>query len=99
MMGNQARTPAELALGLIERTAQRVLDAARRGIVPTLELPSRSLENVRYDTASGAFELGSKRKTRALSGATVRTFAQTLRMMALSKEMIESGDFATKREA
>lgn len=89
----------ETALRLIERTARDVLDAARRGVAPKLELPSRNLENVRYDPARGAFELGVRKKTRTLEATTARTFAQTLRMMALSKEMIESGDFATKREA
>jgi DNA topoisomerase-6 subunit A len=98
-MTNDGSNPSETALRLIERTARRLLDAARRGVVPTLELPSRNLENVRYDATRGGFELGTRKKTRALDAATVRTFAQTLRMMALSKEMIESGDFATKREA
>jgi DNA topoisomerase-6 subunit A len=92
-------TPSERALLMIDRTAQRVLEAARRVVIPKLELPSRSLDNVRYDAESGAFELGPRKKTRALDASTVRTFAQTLRMMALSKQMIESGDFATKREA
>ena len=38
-------------------------------------------------------------KERTLTVNTVKTFAQTLRMMALSKELIETDDIATKREA
>jgi DNA topoisomerase-6 subunit A len=40
-----------------------------------------------------------KKKERTLTVNTVKTFAQTLRMMALSKELIETDDIATKREA
>ena len=60
---------------------------------------ARSLANVKYDTKKGYFELGSGRKARALSVNTVKNFAQTLRLMAISKEMVENSDFATKREA
>lgn len=86
-------------LELIERTAKSVLEAADAGELPALRLPSRSLKNVRYDPGTGWFELGRRTKTRTLNAATVKTFAQTLRLMALSKQMVESGDFATKREA
>jgi len=40
-----------------------------------------------------------KTKHRTLTVGTVKTFAQTLKMMALSKELIETDDMATKREA
>jgi len=89
----------ERTLELIEKTARSVLDAARAGELPTLHVPSRSLKNVRYDSSVGWFELGDQEKTRTLNAATVKTFAQTLRLMALSKQMVEGGEFATKREA
>ena len=38
-------------------------------------------------------------KSRTLSASTIKTFAQTLRMMGLSKQLIETDDIATKREA
>ena len=41
----------------------------------------------------------AKRKERTLTVNTVKTFAQTLRMMALSKQLVETDDIATKREA
>ncbi len=66
---------------------------------PNLETPLRALSNVKYDAKDGYFELLGKTKTRALTAATVKTFAQTLRMMALSKELVEKDDIATKREA
>ena len=66
---------------------------------PELNMPLRSLTNVKYDEKDGYFELLGKMKARTLTAATVKTFAQTLRMMALSKELIEKNDIATKREA
>jgi DNA topoisomerase-6 subunit A len=66
---------------------------------PELEMPLRSLNNVKYDEKEGYFELLGKMKGRTLTASTVKTFAQTLRMMVLSKELIEKDDIATKREA
>ena len=66
---------------------------------PYLEAPLRSLNNVRYDPEDGYFELTGKKKRRTLTASTAKTFAQTLKMMALSKQLIEQDDIATKREA
>ncbi len=96
--------------GLAERrdqeTVARIREVARdvhrkvtRGQKPELKTPLRSLANVRYDRKLGYFEIGRQRSVRTLSVNTVKTFAQTLKMMALSKEMIETDDFATKRDA
>ena len=51
-----------------------------------------------YDEAKGYFELGDARKVRTLTVNTARSFAQTLRLMATSRAMVEHDDFATKRE-
>jgi DNA topoisomerase-6 subunit A len=66
---------------------------------PNLDTPLRALTNVKYDPKDGYFELLGKMKSRTLTASTVKTFAQTLRMMALSKELVERDDIATKREA
>jgi DNA topoisomerase-6 subunit A len=66
---------------------------------PTMKLPVRSLTNVRYQPQRGFFEIAGQKKERTLTVNTVKTFAQTLRMVALSKELIENDDIATKREA
>lgn len=86
-------------LGLISSTAERVRNTILKYSLPELKFPVRSLQNVEYDIKKGYFELGKLRKARALSVNTVRTFAQTLRLMSVSKEMVENDDFATKREA
>ena len=66
---------------------------------PEVAFPVRSLNNVRYDPREGYFQIGDGRSTRTLTVNTAKTFAQTLKMMALSKELVESDDFATKRDA
>jgi DNA topoisomerase VI subunit A len=66
---------------------------------PTMKLPVRSLSNVRYQPQHGFFEMKGQKKERTLTVNTVKTFAQTLRMVALSKELVENDDIATKREA
>jgi DNA topoisomerase-6 subunit A len=69
------------------------------GKKPSMKFPIRSLANVRYRPKIGYFELKGRKKERALTVGTVKTFAQTLRMMSFSKELVEMDDIATKREA
>jgi DNA topoisomerase-6 subunit A len=83
----------------IDLAAGRVHEIIRKGKRPDLRLPVRALANVSYDDRRGYFEIGRQQKVRTLSVHTVRNFAQTLRMMGLSKELIRGNDFATKREA
>ena len=65
---------------------------------PSINMPIRSLQNVKYDAKDGYFELLGKKKERTLTASTIKTFAQTLLMMNESKKLIESDDIATKRE-
>lgn len=84
---------------LIESIARQIRTDAESGKPPAIKLPVRSLANVKYDEAKGYFELGGAHKVRTLTVNTARSFAQTLRLMATSRAMVESNDFATKREA
>src|SRR5215813_10719757 len=88
------------------RTVEKIKGQAedvRRKIIkkqkPSLKFPLRSLSNVKYDPKQGYLEMRGRKKERTLTVSTVKTFAQTLRMMALSKELVEQDDIATKREA
>ena len=83
----------------IKTEAQRVKGAILDGKRPSMKFPLRALSNVKYQISSGYFEMRGRKKERTLTVNTVKTFAQTLRMMALSKELIETDDIATKREA
>jgi len=89
----------EQTVKAIVDTASGVHRAIRAHGKPDLAFPLRSLSNVSYSQKKGYFEIGRQKKTRTLTVNTVKTFAQTLRMMGLSKELVETNDFATKRDA
>lgn len=86
-------------IGKIEDSARNVHDNIMRRRKPKMRIPVRSLNNVEYRSNTGFFELKDSVKERTLTVNTVKTFAQTLKMMALSKELIIGDDMATKREA
>src|SRR6266446_3374819 len=83
----------------IEKQAEEIHRAILKHQKPNLRFPLRSLSNVKYNAKTGYFEMRGRKKERTLTVSTVKTFAQTLRMMALSKELVGSDDIATKREA
>ncbi|MBN2457752.1 DNA topoisomerase IV subunit A [Candidatus Woesearchaeota archaeon] len=83
----------------IKKIAIDVYNSIIKKHAPVLSMPIRSLQNVKYDEKDGYFELNGKTKERTLTASTVKTFAQTLRMMGLSKDLLENDDIATKREA
>jgi DNA topoisomerase-6 subunit A len=88
-----------LTVDLIRKTASTVHAEIRGRKKPDLAFPIRSLGNVSYSQKTGYFEIGKQKKIRTLTVNTVKSFAQTLRMMGLSKELVETNDFATKRDA
>ncbi|MFW6378644.1 MAG: DNA topoisomerase VI [Nanoarchaeota archaeon] len=83
----------------IKDIATDIYTSIQQGKPPRLETPVRSLSNVGFDKAQGFFSIKEKTKQRTLTASTVKSFAQTLRMMALSNQLIEAEDTATKREA
>ncbi len=83
----------------IIRTAKNLFQNIKLKEKAEIESPVRSLNNVIYNKKDGYFELKGLMKKRTLSANTVKTFAQTLKMMVLSKELIHTKDIATKREA
>jgi DNA topoisomerase-6 subunit A len=89
----------QLMIGLIRSAAGEVHGDIRQQKKPDLAFPVRALGNVTYSEKRGYFEIGRQKKVRTLTVNTVKSFAQTLRMMGLSKELIETNDFATKRDA
>ena len=83
----------------IQSEAEGVRTKILRKATPSLRFPIRSLNNVVYRPSDGFFRIKGKKKERTLTVGTVKTFAQTLRMMSFSKELVETDDIATKREA
>src|SRR5213594_1704033 len=98
-----ARKPGAAAgkkvLQAIQTSAQDIQKKIMARKKPTMKFPVRSLTNVKYHPDRGYFEIAGQKKERTLTVNTVKTFAQTLRMIALSKELVENDDIATKREA
>ncbi len=83
----------------IKQSASSIYNKITKRQKPSMHFPIRALSNVKYTPKRGFFELRGQKKVRTLSVNTVKTFAQTLRLMSLSKELIEKDDIATKREA
>ena len=83
----------------IKDEAARVKTSILGGGKPSMKFPLRALTNVKYQPKVGYLEMKGKTKERTLTVNTVKTFAQTLRMMALSKQLVDTDDIATKREA
>jgi DNA topoisomerase VI subunit A len=101
-MPENSKTRSELdqrTIMLLNSIAEDVRESISHGNLPAIEFPVRNLANVTYNRAKGYFELGNERKVRTLTVNTARSFAQTLRLMATSRTMVQNDDFATKREA
>lgn len=83
----------------IGQEAKTVYDRIQRKQKPQMRLPIRALSNVKYKPAAGYFQLSGKNKVRTMTVGTVRTFAQTLKMLSMSRELIRTNRHSTKREA
>lgn len=83
----------------IDDEAQGVYSRITKKLKPQMKLPLRALSNVKYRPNPGFFQLNGKSKIRTLTVSTVKTFAQTLKMLAMSKELIRTSRHSTKREA
>jgi DNA topoisomerase-6 subunit A len=92
-------TTGQVVLDAIRNSAREIEKKILARRKPTMKFPVRSLSNVRYHPDKGFFEMAGQKKERTLTVNTVKTFAQTLRMIALSKDLVENDDIATKREA
>jgi DNA topoisomerase-6 subunit A len=88
----------DTTVGELVSEAGRIHKTLLKGERPEIKTPQRSLKNVTLSKDKGYFEIGRKRLVRTLTVNTVRTFAQTLKFMALSKEMVLIDDLASKRE-
>jgi DNA topoisomerase-6 subunit A len=90
-----SRSPA--MKGLIAQ-AQDIHKDIKSGRRPSLRVPIRSLSNVSFSKDKGFFAIGKRVSKRTLSYQTIKPFAQTVRMMAFAKHLIDTSDFASKRE-
>ena len=84
----------------IVEIAGRIHDEiVKRQRKPSLRFPVRALSNVKYDARRGHFEILGREVTRTLSYNTVKTFAQSMRLLATTKnDLLDQDDIAGKRE-
>ena len=82
----------------IQEKTKIIQDFILKGEKPSIILPSRALSNMSYNPKEGYLKQGKATKERSLNLNTVKTFAQTLRMLAQIKELILENQSATKRE-
>ncbi len=74
-------------------------DIVKKNARPQMRFPIRSLSNVKFDPRKGHFEMLNKMSTRTLSYNTVKTFAQSMRLLATTKkDLLDKNDIAGKRE-
>lgn len=98
-MAETKKKESSLVVTHIKEIAKDMYTSITKLKQPQLAMPIRALNNVSYDEKEGYFRLLNKIKERTLTASTIKTFAQTLRMMELSKQLVETNDIATKREA
>jgi DNA topoisomerase-6 subunit A len=94
-----APTTREDASARIREIGETIRQDIRKRKKPAMEFPVRSLANVRYDVKTGFFEMLGKTAVRTLSTNTVKTFAQSVRLLATTKaDLLDKNDIAGKRE-
>ena len=93
------KTRDDASVARMVAVAREIHGDIRHEKKPHMKFPIRALSNVRYDTATGAFKMRGRTSRRDFAYATVKTFAQSIRMLALSKAVVEDDDIINKREA
>jgi len=93
-----APSGAEAARRIV-RVGRTVYEDILKRRKPSLRFPVRSLANVRYDLKRGHFEIRGRMATRTLTYNTVKTFAQSMRLLATTKtDLLDQDDIAGKLE-
>jgi DNA topoisomerase-6 subunit A len=83
----------------IEKLAEAVLKATKAGKNPFVEIPVRSLANVKYSERRRLVELGSQKQKRYFFNvAMAKKFMQTFLVSEACKELIDSGKTTSIRD-
>jgi len=79
-------------LGSIQGLADEVVQSADRGRAPHVEIPSRSLTNVRFNQSKRIIEMGSGTNRRELFNLNqAKSYMQTLLVGSGAKQLIDQG--------
>jgi DNA topoisomerase-6 subunit A len=86
-------------VGKIEKLAESVIRAVKGGGNPFVEIPVRSLANVRFNEKKRVVELGNQRQKRYFFNVSMaKKFMQTFLVSDACKELIESGKTTSIRD-
>ncbi|HEY6005821.1 MAG TPA: DNA topoisomerase IV subunit A [Anaeromyxobacter sp.] len=86
-------------IGKIENLAESVLKATKGGKNPFVEIPIRSLANVRWSEKKRLIELGTQRQKRYFFNVSMaKKFMQTFLVSEACKELIDSGKTTSIRD-
>jgi len=85
-------TKDKKTLGSIRNLADGVVQSAEKGKAPYVEIPSRSLSNVKFNQSKRILEMGSGSNRRELFNlAQARSYMQTLLVGSGCKQLIDQG--------
>jgi DNA topoisomerase VI subunit A len=85
-------TKDKKTLGSIRDLADTVIQSAERGRAPYVDIPSRSLSNVRFNRSKRIIEMGGGTNRRELFNlAQARSYMQTLLVASGCKQLIDQG--------
>ena len=86
-------------IGKIEKLADSVLKSVKGGKNPFLEIPIRSLANVKFNEKRRLIELGTQRQKRYFFNVSMaKKFMQTFLVSEACKELIDSGKTTSIRD-
>jgi DNA topoisomerase-6 subunit A len=86
-------------IGKIEKLAESVLKATKGGKNPFVEIPIRSLANVKFSERKRLIELGSQKQKRYFFNVSMaKKFMQTFLVSEACKELIDSGKTTSIRD-
>src|SRR5574337_447210 len=92
-------TADKKTVGKIEKLAESVLKATKGGKNPFVEIPIRSLANVKYSEKRRLIELGSQRQKRYFFNVSMaKKFMQTFLVSEACKQLIDSGKTTSIRD-
>ena len=83
----------------IEQLADQIVGQAAKGTDPALDIPIRSLSNVKFNTKSRLIEMGKNTQQRSLFNyGQAKRFMQTMLVASKCKELIDAGKSASIRQ-
>jgi DNA topoisomerase VI subunit A len=86
-------------IGKIEKLAESVLRATRGGKNPFVEIPIRSLANVKFNERKRLIELGGQKQKRYFFNVSMaKKFMQTFLVSEACKELVDSGKTTSIRD-